>query len=130
MLDGSIFLPRMKVEIFHVEERFVILGLRRGAWAPTRASRSTVQLEAEEEGIFYRSFKVGPKPSACGNGRFTQLDPKGASRKLASWSTLRTSSLRAVATRAIGNCRLSQILEQLQELSHPSRMCRPRRCGD
>lgn len=63
MLDGSIFLPRMQVEIFHVDERFVILG-----WAPKSMGADPSvpvdrKLEAEEEEIFHGSFKVGERPS-------------------------------------------------------------------
>jgi hypothetical protein len=63
MLDGSIFLPRMKVEVFHVEERFVILGCAPRSMGADPSVPVNRQLEAEEEGIFYGSFKVGPKPS-------------------------------------------------------------------
>lgn len=62
ILDGSIFLPRMKVEIYHVDERFVILGCapRSMSVDPTGANSA---LEAEEQKVFYDSFKIGPKPA-------------------------------------------------------------------
>ena len=63
MLDGSIFLPRMKVEIFHIDERFVILGCAPRSMGADPSVQVDRQLEAEEEGIFYGSFKIGPRPS-------------------------------------------------------------------
>lgn len=62
ILDGSIFVPRMMVEIYHVDERFVILGCapRSMSVDPTGANSA---LEAEEQKVFYDSFKIGPKPA-------------------------------------------------------------------
>lgn len=62
ILDGSIFVPRMMVEIYHVDERFVILGCapRSMSVDPSGANSG---LEAEEQKVFYDSFKIGPKPS-------------------------------------------------------------------
>ncbi|MFK8111016.1 MAG: hypothetical protein AB8B91_02375 [Rubripirellula sp.] len=65
MLDGSLFLPRMQVEAFHVDGRFVILGcapLSMGA-DPSVQMQVDRGLEAAEQEIFYGSFKVGAKPS-------------------------------------------------------------------
>jgi hypothetical protein len=63
LLDGSIFLPRMQVEVFHVDERFVILGCAPKSMGADPSVPVNRKLEAEEEEIFYGSFKVGPKPS-------------------------------------------------------------------
>jgi len=63
MLDGSIFLPRMKVEVFHHDERFVIVGCAPASMGADPASPVNRQAEAAEEKIFYSSFKIGPKPS-------------------------------------------------------------------
>ncbi len=63
MLDGSVFLPRMKVEVFFIDERFVILGCAPRSMGADPSVQVNRQLEAEEEKIFYGSFKVGPKPS-------------------------------------------------------------------
>ena len=63
MLDGSLFLPRMKVEIFHEDERFVIVGCAPKSMGADPSVPVNRALEGEEEGIFYGSFKVGPKPS-------------------------------------------------------------------
>ena len=63
MLDGSIFLPRMMVEVFHVEERFVIIGCAPASLGADPSMPVDRQLEAAEQKIFYESFKVGPKPS-------------------------------------------------------------------
>ncbi len=63
MLDGSIFLPRMMVEVFHVEERFVILGVAPASLGADPSTPVNRQAEEAEQKIFYSSFKVGPKPS-------------------------------------------------------------------
>ncbi len=63
MLDGSIFLPRMQVEVFHVEERFVILGCAPASMGADPSMEFDRGLEQAEQKIFYGSFKVGPKPS-------------------------------------------------------------------
>lgn len=63
MLDGSIFLPRMKVEVFHVDERFVIIGSAPYSMGADPSVPVNRQLEAEEEDVFFGSFKVGEKPS-------------------------------------------------------------------
>jgi hypothetical protein len=63
ILDGSIFLPRMMVEVFHVEERFVILGCAPRSLGADPSVQVDRQLEQAEQKIFYGSFKVGPKPS-------------------------------------------------------------------
>ena len=63
MLDGSIFLPRMKVEIYFQDERFVILGCAPASMGADPSAAVDRQTEAAEEEIFYSSFKIGPKPS-------------------------------------------------------------------
>lgn len=63
MLDGSIFLPRMKVEVFHHDERFVIIGCAPASMGADPSADVDRKLEGEEEEIFYKSFKIGPKPS-------------------------------------------------------------------
>ena len=70
MLDGSIFLPRMKVEVFHVEERFVILGCApRSMGPPTRASRSTDNSRRKRKGSSMAPSRLVPGHRAgYGNG--------------------------------------------------------------
>ncbi len=63
MLDGSIFLPRMMVEVFHVEERFVIIGCAPASLGADPSADVDRALETAEQEIFYGSFKIGPKPS-------------------------------------------------------------------
>lgn len=60
ILDGSIFLPRMQVEIYHVDQRFVVIGTATPAFVTGIPSRSP--LEKEEQEIFFKSLKVGPMP--------------------------------------------------------------------
>ena len=64
-LDGSLFLPNMMVEIYHVESRFVILGCAPASFEADPTVQMSVDraLEQEEQDRFYDSFKVGPKPS-------------------------------------------------------------------
>lgn len=62
MLDGSLFLPRMQVEIFHIDERFVIIGCAPASMGADPSVKIDRQLEAAEQEIFYDSFKIGPKP--------------------------------------------------------------------
>jgi hypothetical protein len=64
-LDGSLFVPNMMVEIYHVQERFVILGCAPASFEadPTVQFAVDRKLEEEEQNVFYKSFKVGPKPS-------------------------------------------------------------------
>lgn len=63
ILDGSIFLPRMMVEVFHVEERFVIVGCAPASMGADPSANVDRGLETAEQDIFYGSFKIGPKPS-------------------------------------------------------------------
>jgi predicted Zn finger-like uncharacterized protein len=63
MLDGSIFLPRMQVEVFSVDERFVIIGCAPASMGADPSVPVNRQAEEAEQTIFYGSFKVGPKPS-------------------------------------------------------------------
>jgi hypothetical protein len=63
MLDGSIFLPRMQVEVFHVDERFVIIGCAPASMGADPSMKVDRALETAEQDIFYGSFKIGPKPS-------------------------------------------------------------------
>jgi hypothetical protein len=63
MLDGSLFLPRMMVEIFHVDERFVIVGCAPKSMGADPSVEVDRAKEGEEQAVFYGSFKVGPKPS-------------------------------------------------------------------
>jgi phage FluMu protein Com len=59
VLATSIMLPeKMQVEIYHVEERFVIIGV-----GTADATLPPAGAEAAERKIFYGSFKIGPKPS-------------------------------------------------------------------
>ena len=60
ILDGSIFLPRMQVEIFHHDERFVILGAATESFA---SGIPASNVEKQESDVFYKSFKIGPAPS-------------------------------------------------------------------
>ncbi len=62
VLDGSIFLPRMMVEVFFVDERFCILGCAPKSFGADPSVTVDRKLETEEQEIFYGSFKVGPKP--------------------------------------------------------------------
>jgi hypothetical protein len=64
-LDGSLFVPNMMVEIFHVDGRFVILGCAPASFEADPTVQMAVDrvLEQEEQDIFYKSFKVGPAPS-------------------------------------------------------------------
>lgn len=65
MLDGSIFLPRMQVEAYHVDGRFVILGCAPLSMGADPSVQMSVDrgLENAEQEVFYKSFKVGPQPS-------------------------------------------------------------------
>ncbi len=59
VLATSIMLPeKMQVEIYHAEERFVIIGV-----ATADPTLPPAGAEAAERKIFYASFKIGPKPS-------------------------------------------------------------------
>ena len=60
ILDGSIFLPRMQVEIYHVDERFVVIGCATSYFVTGVPSNNP--LEKEEQDIFYKSLKVGSMP--------------------------------------------------------------------
>ncbi|TWU46212.1 hypothetical protein Poly51_56080 [Rubripirellula tenax] len=63
VLDGSIFLPRMQVEVFHVDERFCILGCAPKSMGADPSVPVDRALEAEEQEVFYKSFTIGPIPS-------------------------------------------------------------------
>ncbi len=64
-LDGSLFVPNMMVEAYHIDGRFIIIGCAPASFEsdPTVQFAVNRQLEAEEQKVFYDSFKVGPKPS-------------------------------------------------------------------
>ncbi|TWU47081.1 hypothetical protein [Rubripirellula reticaptiva] len=63
ILDGSIFLPRMMVEVYHIDERFCILGSAPASFGADPSAEVDRALEAEEQKVFYDSFKVGAKPA-------------------------------------------------------------------
>ncbi|MGB7327045.1 MAG: hypothetical protein WBD31_19370 [Rubripirellula sp.] len=63
ILDGSIFLPRMMVEVYHIEERFCILGCAPASFGADPSAQVDRALEMEEQKVFYDSFKVGAKPA-------------------------------------------------------------------
>jgi hypothetical protein len=62
--DQSPFLPRMSVEVFHHDGRFVIIGHVTGsemrAAGGGTAVGSNLAEEAKEVEVFYNSFKIGP----------------------------------------------------------------------
>ncbi len=64
VLDGSVFLPRMKVEVYHVDERFCILGCAPKSFGADPSVQVDRGLESEEQKVFYESFKVNAKPAS------------------------------------------------------------------
>lgn len=66
ILDGSLFIPRMQVEVYHIEERFCIIGVAPNSMGADSSANVNRGLEREEETIFYESFKIGPKPAGMG----------------------------------------------------------------
>ena len=64
-LDGSLFVPNMMVEIYHVDARFVVLGCAPASLGADPSVQMSIDrgLEQEEQDVFYKSFKVGPQPS-------------------------------------------------------------------
>ena len=64
-LDGSLFVPNMMIEAYHVDGRFVIVGCAPASMGADPSVQMSLDraLEEEEQEIFYKSFKVGPKPS-------------------------------------------------------------------
>ncbi len=62
MLDGSVFLPRMQVEIYHVNEIFAIIGCAPASMGADPSVPVDRALETEEQDIFYKSFKIGSPP--------------------------------------------------------------------
>ncbi|MGV3485826.1 MAG: hypothetical protein ACO1RT_15520 [Planctomycetaceae bacterium] len=63
VLDGSVFLPRMSVEIFHHDGRFAIIGHAFGSDMQSRAGGEASFVSAEEQKeaeVFLNSFKIGP----------------------------------------------------------------------
>ena len=65
VVDGSLFVPRMSVEIFHHEGRFAIIGYVAGSAlqaAGGGAATATGSDEIKEAEVFYKSFKIGPPP--------------------------------------------------------------------
>ena len=65
-LATSLYVPeRMQTEAFHHDGRFVVIGWAAGSMgASTEVQMSADRgAEAEESEVFYKSFKIGPKPS-------------------------------------------------------------------
>ncbi len=64
-LDGSLFVPNMMLEAYHVEGRFIIIGYLAASMDADPAVQMELDrnLEREEQEVFFKSFKVGPKPS-------------------------------------------------------------------
>ncbi len=64
-LDQSLFVPNMMIEIYVVDGRFVILGCAPASFEASTETQMTVdrKLEQAEQDVFYKSFKIGPKPS-------------------------------------------------------------------
>lgn len=64
-LDGSLFIPNMMVEVYHVDKRFVILGCAPASMGADPSVQMNIdrKAEQEEQDVFYDSFEVGPEPS-------------------------------------------------------------------
>jgi len=62
VLDGSLFLPRMNLEIFHHDGRFAIIGYVFGSEMRARGGEATFVSadEQKEAEVFLNSFKIGP----------------------------------------------------------------------
>lgn len=59
VLDGSIYVPRMLIELYHVNGRLVILGCAPRSMSVDPASADAT-LEAAEQQVFYDNFKIQP----------------------------------------------------------------------
>jgi hypothetical protein len=63
VLDQSLLLPDMDIEIYQIDGRFIVIGVARQSLGSGDSFVVGQSAEPEKQTVFFDAFKIGPKPS-------------------------------------------------------------------